>query len=88
MFERDKNSFVEEWRKKTRQLIVDEYVKQPRGSPQGNRRADGASGHCARALVLPLERGHSENVIVPKVNTPTTEAAEEEREPGRFNHLH
>lgn len=71
---------------KNRQLIVDEYVKQPRGSPQGNRRADGASGHCARSLVLPLEP--FENVIVPKVNTPTNEAAEEEQEPGRFNQLH
>lgn len=35
-------------------LIVDEYVKQPRGSPQGNTRAKRASGHFA-ALCLPLE---------------------------------
>lgn len=35
-------------------LIVDEYVKQPRGSPQGNTRAKRASGHFV-ALCLPLE---------------------------------
>lgn len=35
-------------------LIVDEYVKQPRGSPQGNTRAKRASGNFA-ALCLPLE---------------------------------
>lgn len=34
------------------QLIVDEYVKQPPGSPQGNTRATRASGHCA-ALRFP-----------------------------------
>lgn len=34
-------------------MIFDEYVKQPRGSPQGNTRAKRTSGHFA-ALCHPL----------------------------------
>lgn len=46
MLERCKNSSCTEVeRGKKRQLIV-EYVKQPQGSPQGNRRAGRAAGHC------------------------------------------
>lgn len=49
MLERCKNSSCTEVERgeKKRQLIV-EYVKQPRGSPQGNRRAGRAAGHCTR----------------------------------------